>query len=335
MKKLWKCKVAIILVAGWILLSVLGYLGKDTIYKNYSIDVKKTPYFVLVFQGIHDGIYPWSQKQTAFWERWETAAADADAKNSDANGSFPVSDAKTEDTETENMDTEDAVLSEDTASTEDTPEVTETPDTEEKDANETPADVFVDVEEDYFDDALFIGDSRTVGLHDYSGLDKATFYATVGMNVYEMWDEAFCEVDGKKITLEEALNAKQYGKIYFQIGINEMGRGTIDTFMEAYTQSVQKFMELQPDAIIYVQAIMKVTKTKSDNDPIFNNEGITARNERIAELADNERIFYIDVNEVVCDESGGLNPELTFDNLHLYGSKYGIWVDFLKTKGVE
>ena len=84
-----------------------------------------------------------------------------------------------------------------------------------------------------------------------------------------------------------------------------------------------------------MQAILKVTKEKSDSDAIFNNEGIEARNERIRQLADNIRVFYIDVNEVVCDESGGLNPELTFDNLHLYGSKYGIWVDFLKTKGVE
>ena len=44
--------------------------------------------------------------------------------------------------------------------------------------------------------------------------------------------------------------------------------------------------------------------------------------------------FIIDVNEVVCDDQGGLKQELTFDNLHLYGSKYNIWVDFLKTKGI-
>ena len=190
------------------------------------------------------------------------------------------------------------------------------------------------VDESYFEDAVFIGDSRTVGLQDYSGLN-ATFYATVGLNVYDMWDEDFCNLNGSKVSLEQALSVKQYKKVYFQIGINEMGRGTIDTFMEAYQKSVEKFMELQPDAIIYVQAIMKVTKSKSDNDPIFNNEGITARNERIAELADGQKIFYIDENEVVCDESGGLNPELTFDNLHLYGSQYGIWVDFLKTKGIK
>ena len=104
--------------------------------------------------------------------------------------------------------------------------------------------------------------------------------------------------------------------------------------MEAYTASVEKFRQLQPDAVIYVQAIMHVAKAKSDTDPIFNNRGLVERNNRIAQLADQKTIFYIDVNEVVCDADGNLKQELTFDNLHLYGSKYDIWVDFLKTKGI-
>lgn len=47
--------------------------------------------------------------------------------------------------------------------------------------------------------------------------------------------------------------------MYFQIGINEMGRGTLDGFMNEYQNTVEKFKTLQPDAIIYVQAIMHVT----------------------------------------------------------------------------
>ena len=252
----------------------------------------KTPYFVLVLQGIHDGIYPW-------------------------NGEYEVLKEKG----TEKLP--EGVFAEGT-------ETTEMP----ENGGIAPKQ-FVQVEEDYFDDAVFIGDSRTVGLHDYGGLDKADFFATVGMNVYDLWTEKFCEVNGEKVTLEEALSAKQYKKVYFQIGINEMGRGTLEGFMERYTQSVEKMKQLQPEAIIYVQAIMKVTKEKSDSDAIFNNEGILARNEEIRKLADGERVFFIDVNEVVCDENGGLKDSLTFDNLHLYGSKYDIWVEFLKTKGIK
>ncbi len=333
MKRFLRCRITVVVFLGWIVLSVIGYLGRDNIYKNYTIDIKKTPYFVLVFQGIHDGIYPWSAEPKDFWEKW----------NEQQGGTEPGSEmvAETEETQAteeiteaeETGATEEAGATEESGTTERVDESVD--DTESVGETEKPeTKSFVDVDESYFEDAVFIGDSRTVGLQDYSGLN-ATFYATVGLNVYDMWDEDFCNLNGSKVSLEQALSVKQYKKVYFQIGINEMGRGTIDTFMEAYQKSVEKFMELQPDAIIYVQAIMKVTKSKSDNDPIFNNEGITARNERIAELADGQKIFYIDENEVVCDESGGLNPELTFDNLHLYGSQYGIWVDFLKTKGIK
>ena len=72
------------------------------------------------------------------------------------------------------------------------------------------------------------------------------------------------------------MKAKQYKKVYFQIGINEMGRGTLDGFMNEYQNAVEKFKTLQPDAVIYVQAIMHVTQKKSDSDPIFNNREISA-----------------------------------------------------------
>lgn len=301
MKKILKCRVAVFLLAGWVILSLIGYLKKDGIYKNYSIDTKKTPYFVLVLDGIHDKIYPWSKEPPELL---------SDQKKPKKQEDDIVNTEMTEETATE------AVAGD-----------TETTDLKPK--------KFIQVDDSYFDDAVFIGDSRTVGLHDYGGLDHSDFYATVGMNIYDLWKDAFCEVNGKKVTLEEALRAKQYKKVYFQIGINEMGRGTLDGFMDEYQNAVEKFKTLQPDAIIYVQAIMHVTQKKSDSDPIFNNPGIDARNQRIQQLADGVRVFYIDVNEVVCDDQGGLKQKLTFDNLHLYGSKYNIWVDFLKTKGIE
>lgn len=311
MKKFLKCRVTIFLALFWIGFSAIGYMGKDTIYRDYTEDVRKTPYFVLVLDGIRDGIYPWALKGEEL--------ADQPLENPDSAQLPPV----TEEPQTgASVGTETEVQEQPT-------EVLPPPE-----PLPPPTKEFITVGDDYFDDAVFIGDSRTVGLHDYGGLDKATFFATVGLNVYDMWSQRFCEVDGEKLTLEEALSRRQYKKIYFQIGINEMGRGTVDTFMQAYEESVRKFQQLQPDAIIYVQGIMRVTKEKSDKDKIFNNPGIQVRNERIAQLADNMKIFYIDVNEVVCDDTGNLRKELTFDNLHLYGSKYYIWVDFLKTKGI-
>ena len=298
MKKIRYGKITILILGCWLLFSIVGFIGRDSIYSRYTINVKKTPYFVLVLQGIHDGVYPWSSEKQSLWERWEQLAEKESYENPGESAAATEETAQQGETET-------------VAATETlVPEEVEPPIRE-----------FHEVDNSYFSDAVFIGDSRTVGLHDYGGLDDSTFYATVGMNIYDLWTEKFCEVDGQKETLEDALRARTYGKIYFQIGINEMGRGTVDGFMKAYEESVAKFKELQPDAVIFVQAIMKVTKDKSDKA-------------RIAELADNRTVFYLDVNEVVCDENGALRKDITFDNIHLLGSKYDIWVDYLKKKGI-
>lgn len=341
MKKFFKSKMVVSILAGWFLLSGAGYLGKDNIYQNYSVNTAKSPYFVLVFQGLRDHIYPWDIEWRELFEYYPKQMPDhvlakelEDTQEpEEMEGNVQASDEKEPGTgaETGQPGTGADIGQPGTEAGNSGTEAGQ-PGIEE---TQTVRRKFVTVEEDYFEDAVFIGDSRTVGLQDYGGLDKTDFFATVGMNVYDLWTDKFCEVNGEKVTLEEALTAKQYGKIYFQIGINEMGRGTLDGFMEKYAQSVEKIRELQPEAFIFLQGIMKVTAEKSNSDSIFNNQGIQARNERIAELADGITVFYIDVNEVICDETGGLRADLTFDNLHLYGSKYGIWVDFLKTRGIK
>ena len=194
------------------------------------------------------------------------------------------------------------------------------------------------VDDSYFDDAVFIGDSRTVGMYEYGGLEEtSTFYASTGLTIYKMFDSKIVAVPGqkKKITVEEALSEKQFAKIYLMIGINEMGTGTVESFMKAYGEAVQHLQQLQPDAVIYLQAIMKVTTERSGQGDYITNEGIEARNEEIAKLADDEKIFYLDVNPLICDETGGMVASYTYDGVHLKAQYIPIWLDFLKEHAVE
>ena len=198
--------------------------------------------------------------------------------------------------------------------------------------------VYHTVDDSYFDDAVFIGDSRTVGMYEYGGLEEtSTFYASTGLTIYKMFDSAIVSVPGqkKKITVEEALSEKQFAKIYLMIGINEMGTGTVESFIKAYGEAVQHLQQLQPDAVIYLQAIMKVTAERSGQGDYITNEGIEARNEEIAKLADDEKIFYLDVNPLICDETGGMVASYTYDGVHLKAQYIPIWLDFLKEHAVE
>lgn len=192
------------------------------------------------------------------------------------------------------------------------------------------------VTEDYVKDALFIGDSRTVGLAQYSGWEDTKFYAEKGLTIYKLFDMPIVEEEGnrQKLTIEEALQKYQFGKIYLMLGINEMGVGTVDTFMETYEQAVAHLRELQPDAILYLEGIIKVTDERSDKGDYINNPSIEERNERIAKLADNRDIFYLDANSVLCREDGGLIEDYTFDGVHLRAEYICVWTDFLLQNGI-
>lgn len=193
------------------------------------------------------------------------------------------------------------------------------------------------VEDDYFEDALFLGDSRTVGMQEYGGLkDIATFYASTGMTIYKLFTAEIVELpdQNEKITIEEALQHQSFGKIYIMVGINEMGTGTVERFADTYKAAVERLQELQPDAIIYIQAILKVTTARSDKGDYINNEGIEARNEALSQLADGKKIFYVDVNPALCDEDGGMVQDYTFDGVHLKAKYINLWLEYLKDNAV-
>lgn len=197
--------------------------------------------------------------------------------------------------------------------------------------------VYLTVEDDYFADALFIGDSRTVGMCEYGGLEEiSTFYASSGLTIYKLLDAQIVKVPGQKktITVEEALRENTFAKIYLMIGINEMGTGTLETFIEKYAEIVAYLREQQPDALIYIQGILKVSTERSAKGDYITNEGIEARNAELAKLADNEKIFYLDVNPLLCDESGGMVASYTFDGVHLKAKYIQIWKEFLKTHAI-
>ena len=195
---------------------------------------------------------------------------------------------------------------------------------------------FCEVSDDYFDDAVFIGDSRVVSLYEYSDWKDATYYCSSGMTLGGVFkDPSGKWKDGNwKVNIADALQQKQYKKVYIMLGINDMGVGDLDYFMNHYTDMVNQIHEWQPDAIIYIMSIMNVSAERNAQGDYINNEAIRVRNERLKELDNGRDTFYLDINSVVCDENGCLNAEYTFDGVHLYAQYVPLWTDYLKTHAI-
>ena len=197
---------------------------------------------------------------------------------------------------------------------------------------------YVSVDNSYFDDALFIGDSRMVGLSQYcQDIDaRATFYAKKSLSIYNIRDDKWIETeDGEEISLAEALETNHFSKIYIMVGINELGRGDELDFREAYQDVINQIQAAEPDAYIFINSIMHVSGEKNETDELYNNTNINIRNDAIKTLEDRQNIFYLNINEAVDDEEGNLDAETTSDGVHLKGACYEPWHEYLLSHGVE
>lgn len=183
----------------------------------------------------------------------------------------------------------------------------------------------------YFNDAIFLGDSRTLGISDYAGLDEADFYCDSGMTIFKLLepDGVTCQKTGNKENLTSVLQQNKYGKIYIMLGMNELGYGNTEMYLEQYRKVVNQIREWQPDSIIYIMANLHVSREKNNPETEFNNININDKNAASALLANGTDIFYLDANPLFTDSEGFLNSELSFDGVHLYAQHYDIWREFL------
>lgn len=189
----------------------------------------------------------------------------------------------------------------------------------------------------YFNDAAFLGDSRTLGIYDYVGLSGADFFCDNGMTIFKLLkDDGVTEQGtGQKVDLKKVLQERRYGKIYMMLGMNELGYGNTSMYMQEYMSVLKQIREWQPQAIIFIMANLHVSREKNNMETEFNNININDKNVACARLANGTDVFYLDSNPMFTDSEGFLYSEMTFDGVHLYAKHYDKWRQFLMEHGVE
>ncbi len=337
-RNLGKAPLFLMLLVTGIVFTVLAFVGRSY-YARYDTNALEAPLFSVVFQGLHDKVYPWGEVQSE-----GEAAAQALLAQEEAEAEEVSEEPALEEPEEEKIDYELPASS--------TNEVVPAIDYGNTDANYlSPAGTvweknmdgifatngeYVElrsVDDAYFKDALFIGDSRTEGLYVYSTMhDLTTFDAKDSVTIFGIYDASldFFGIDGTQgsKTAMEALQEKPYRKIYVSVGVNELGMPTMEYF-NAYKNFIEVVRKLQPDAIIYVQGIMHVTGSYAQRNTVYNNTNIVDRNKALATLANGRDIFYLDMNSAICDADGNIPEDKSYDGVHLKASAYELWHEFL------
>lgn len=191
-------------------------------------------------------------------------------------------------------------------------------------------------QEEWFADAVFIGDSRVDGFRLFSGVTPdAAFLVHTGITVFEVLDgKEVIREGGRKVSILDALGEKSYGKVYISLGINELGYRSPEKFADAYGELIDAVRAVQPDALLYVQSILPVNTAKcaaNDQFSYVTNENIAAYNEALAALCEEKKVRRLDAAEVLADETGEVLQELSADGVHFKKEGYVKWLDYLTT----
>lgn len=191
-------------------------------------------------------------------------------------------------------------------------------------------------QEEWFSDAVFIGDSRTDGFRLFSGVTPdADFLVHTGVTVYDvMEDKPVIRRGDKKISILDALAEKQYGKVYISLGVNELGYRAPENFAGTYGELIDAIRERQKDALIYVQSIIPVNtaKCKANNQLYYvTNENIAAYNETLSAMAEEKKVRLVNVSEVLVDEDGEAIQDISADGVHFKKDGYILWLSYLTT----
>lgn len=193
--------------------------------------------------------------------------------------------------------------------------------------------------EEWFADAVFLGDSRTEGMQVYSGIRSADFIWHRGLSVFNAVsdDYRFYEADGEQLTLLEALALKQYGKIYIMIGINELGYAA-NAYEKSLGELLDRVREEQPDAVIYLQTIPPVNEGMASAKGLksyINNENVNAFNEAVVRQAREKQVALLDVASVFRTEAGDLAEDMAADGVHFRKEGYKLWTGYLLTHTLD
>ena len=207
---------------------------------------------------------------------------------------------------------------------------------------------YTQVDDSYFNDAVFIGDSISYGFELYvtekrangeTVLGEAKFLTSgslsYGNSLWDVSDESVHPTyNGVKMKLEDAIAQIKPGKIYILLGTNDVALyGVEQTIANADTE-ISRMLEASPGAEIFIMSTTpKYSPAESDVDGDLNNADIDALNVAMRNFAVEKVYNFMNIAPLFKDETGGLAADYCSDTegmgIHFTSAAYDIWLNFL------
>ena len=194
----------------------------------------------------------------------------------------------------------------------------------------------------YFKDAVFVGDSVSLGLYYYEvandKLGDAQFLTAGSLgSTNALWEVSDLSVhpryNGVKMKLEKSIPLTKAKKIYIMLGMNDISYG-VETAFKNFKTLTENIQKAAPYAMFYVESVTpKVNQGEKNYSGVLNNKNINIYNNKLSQLCREKGWYFINVAEAMFDNLGFLKREYCGDpdgmGMHFIPAGCAAWVDYL------
>lgn len=187
------------------------------------------------------------------------------------------------------------------------------------------------MDDEFFSDAAILGNSLVEGIRIYAKLNTMTYYSGTSMTVLSAMNTRDVLLNnGTYGTQLDAMAQYDYGKVYIELGINDIGY-PVETFIANYGAMIDRIKADQPEADIYIMAITPVAKSREATSTVFKKDRVEQYNAALYQLAAEKECYYLDCYTILQGPDGYLPEEHTWDGVHLNVPQYTTWENFIRT----
>lgn len=213
---------------------------------------------------------------------------------------------------------------------------------------------YIQVDDSYFNDAVFIGDSISYGFELYvtekrangeTVLGEAQFLTSgslsYGNSLWDVSDESVHPTyNGEKMKLEDAIAQIKPGKIFILLGTNDVALYGVEQTVANADTEISRMLEASPGADIFIMSTTpKYSPAESDVDGALNNADIDALNVAMRQFTVEKGYNFMNIAPLFKDETGGLAADYCSDKegmgIHFTSAAYDIWLNFLYSYGKQ
>ncbi len=192
------------------------------------------------------------------------------------------------------------------------------------------------VDDSWFDNAVFIGDSVTEGLRLYRGsmIKGAKFVSAGSLSATNILSGQIKPVfQGKKVTPAEGVKLSGAKNVYIMLGMNNISFG-IERATGDMVKVIDSILAENPDVNIIIESVTPMTKTSNSAGKGLTNASIAQYNEAMLKICGERGWYFVNVAEGVSDSEGYLNAAYCSDGkamgMHFNAAGVKTWIEYLK-----